>query len=214
MAILLFPVATATMNFPIYMTGLMMGLSLIVAIGAQNAFILRQGLRREHVFAVCLTCGLSDAVLILLGVTSLRQITTMLPWLDPAMRTGGAAFLIWYGARSLRSALRSTGALTIEDEVASPFWPTLATCLALTWLNPHVYLDTVVFLGTISTRFPGDEMLFAAGAMSASFLFFFALGYGAGWLRPIFSRPSAWRILDLAIAAVMGTIALGLLRGL
>lgn len=202
------------MNFPIYLTGLMMGLSLIVAIGAQNAFVLRQGLRREHVFAVCLTCGVSDAILILLGVTSLGQIAAMLPWLDPAMRFGGAAFLIWYGARSLHSAVRSSGALTVGEEVSSRFWPTFATCMALTWLNPHVYLDTVVLLGTIATRFPGEEMLFAAGAMSASFLFFFALGYGAKWLRPIFSRPSAWRVLDTVIAAVMWTIAYRLLSGM
>lgn len=201
------------MNFPVYMTGLMMGLSLIVAIGAQNAFVLRHGLRREHVFAVCLTCGLSDAVLIFLGVTGLKQITTMLPWLDPAMRFGGAAFLTWYGAKSFHSALRSSGALTVAEEAASKFWPTLATCLALTWLNPHVYLDTVVLLGTIATRFPGHELLFAAGAMSASFLFFFALGYGAKWLRPLFSRPLAWRVLDFAIAAVMWAIAYKLLRG-
>ena len=202
------------MNFPIYITGMMMGLSLIVAIGAQNAFVLRQGLRREHVFAVCLTCGLSDAILILIGVTSLGQITAMLPWIDPAMRFAGAAFLVWYGARSLYSALRSTGALTVGGEHAQGFWPTLATCLALTWLNPHVYLDTVVLLGTVATRFPGDEMMFAAGAMSASFLFFFALGYGATWLRPVFARPAAWRILDLAIAVVMWMIAGKLLGGI
>lgn len=202
------------MNFPIYFTGMMMGLSLIVAIGAQNTFVLRQGLRREHVFAVCLTCGLSDAILILIGVTSLGQITAMLPWIDPAMRIAGAAFLVWYGARSLYSALRSTNGLTIGHEHSPGFWPTFSTCLALTWLNPHVYLDTVVLLGTVATRFPGDEMVFAAGAMSASFLFFFALGYGATWLRPIFARPSAWRILDLAIAAVMWMIAGKLLRGM
>jgi L-lysine exporter family protein LysE/ArgO len=201
------------MNFPIFLTGLLMGLSLIVAIGAQNAFILRQGIKRQHVFAVCLTCGLSDAILIFLGVTSLQQVAAMLPWLDPAMRLGGAAFLVWYGAKSLYSALRSSGTLSVEEEAPSSFWPTFATCLALTWLNPHVYLDTVVLLGTIATRFPGDEMLFAAGAMSASFLFFFALGYGAKWLRPVFSKPAAWRVLDLVIAAIMFLIAYRLLRG-
>lgn len=199
------------MTLSIYMTGLMMGLSLIVAIGAQNAFILRQGVRQEHVFAVCLVCALSDAVLILLGVTSLGRIVAVLPWLDPVMRLAGAAFLAWYGARSLYSAWRSRGALTVGEAVASRFWPTLATCLALTWLNPHVYLDTVVLLGTISTRFAGQQLLFAAGAMSASFLFFFSLGYGAAWLRPLFSKPSTWRMLDAAIAMTMWVIAFNLL---
>ncbi len=174
-----------------YLTGLMMGLSLILAIGAQNAFVLRQGLLRQHVLAICLACSLSDALLILLGVTSLRQVAALMPWLDPAMRYGGAAFLLWYAAKSLHSALRSEAALVLKAEAAQPFWPTLLTCLALTWLNPHVYLDTVLLLGTLSTRFPGGELTFAFGAMTASFLFFFALGYGAAWLRPVFARPLA-----------------------
>ncbi|APO78301.1 LysE family amino acid efflux protein (plasmid) [Rhizobium etli 8C-3] len=200
------------MNFPVFGTGLMMGLSLIVAIGAQNAFVLRQGLRNEHVFAVCLACGLSDALLIILGVTSFRQISALLPWLDPAMRYGGAAFLIWYGAKSLYSAFRSSGALTVQEAALPNFRATLATCLALTWLNPHVYLDTVVLLGTISTRFPGYEVSFAAGAATGSFLFFFSLGYGATWLRPIFSKPASWRILEALITFTMWLIAFNLLR--
>jgi L-lysine exporter family protein LysE/ArgO len=200
------------MNFPIFGTGLMMGLSLIVAIGAQNAFVLRQGLRNEHVFAVCLACGLSDAVLITLGVTSFRQIAAFLPWLDPVMRYGGAAFLIWYGAKSLYSAFRSSAALAEQEAGSSNFPATLATCLALTWLNPHVYLDTVVLLGTISTRFPGYEVSFAAGAATGSFLFFFSLGYGATWLRPIFSKPASWRFLETLITLTMWVIAFNLLR--
>ncbi|ARO24497.1 amino acid transporter [Rhizobium sp. S9] len=199
------------MNFSIYVTGLMMGLSLIVAIGAQNAFILRQGLRNEHVFAVCLTCALSDAVLIMLGVTSLQQIAGLLPWLNPVMRYGGAAFLAWYGAKSLYSALRSSAVLTAAEAETTSFSRTLATCLALTWLNPHVYLDTVVLLGTISTRYPGQQASFAAGAVTGSFLFFFALGYGATWLRPIFSRPASWRMLETLVAATMWFIAFKLI---
>jgi L-lysine exporter family protein LysE/ArgO len=190
----------------------MMGLSLIVAIGAQNAFVLRQGLRNEHVFAVCLACGLSDAVLITLGVTSFRQISAWLPWLDPAMRYGGAAFLIWYGGKSLYSAFRSSGALAVQEAGRANFRATLATCLALTWLNPHVYLDTVMLLGTISTRFPGYEVSFAAGAATGSFLFFFSLGYCASWLRPIFSKPASWRILETLITFTMWMIAFNLLR--
>lgn len=202
------------MDFSVYVTGLMMGLGLIAAIGAQNAFVLRQGLRNEHVLAVCLACALSDAVLIVLAVTGFRQIAAMLPWLDPAMRHAGAAFLIWYGARSLYSALRSSGALGAGAAGSSGFRQTLATCLALTWFNPHVYLDTVVLLGTISTRFPGRGVSFAAGAVTASFLFFFALGYGAAWLRPIFARPSAWRVLETLVAFTMWAIAFRLLSGM
>lgn len=202
------------MELSVYLTGLMMGLSLIVAIGAQNAFVLRQGLRNEHVFAVCLACGLSDTLLIVLGVTSLRQIAALLPWLDPVMRYGGAGFLFWYGAKSLYSALRSSGALAAGEAKSSSIGKTLATCLALTWLNPHVYLDTVVLLGTISTRFPGGEFAFTAGAVTASMLFFFSLGYGATWLRPIFARPSAWRILETLIALTMWIIASKLLSGI
>ncbi|MBY5754279.1 LysE/ArgO family amino acid transporter [Rhizobium changzhiense] len=202
------------MNFSIYITGLMMGLSLIVAIGAQNAFILRQGLRNEHVFAVCLACAVSDAALIVLGVTSLHQIARFMPWFDPVMRYGGAAFLVWYGAKSLYSALRSSAALTAGEAKPSSFRQTLATCLALTWLNPHVYLDTVVLLGTISTRYPGQQASFAVGAVTGSFLFFFSLGYGATRLRPIFSKPSSWRMLETLVAFTMWIIAFKLLGGL
>ncbi|RWR29255.1 amino acid transporter, partial [Sinirhodobacter populi] len=131
------------MNFPIFLTGLTMGLSLIVAIGAQNAFVLRQGLKGEHVLAVCLACALSDAVLIAVGVTGFGRIMAVVPWLDPVMRYGGAAFLFWYGAKSLRSAFRSAGALgAAEEGGAGGLSRVLMTCLALTWLNPHVYLDT------------------------------------------------------------------------
>lgn len=202
------------MQFSTYFTGLGMGLSLIVAIGAQNAFVLRQGLRDEYVLAVCLACAVSDAILILVGVTSFRQIAAILPWLDPVMRYGGAAFLIWYGLKSLISALRSSGALEIGEGSAASFRRVLLTCLALTWLNPHVYLDTMVLLGTLSTRFVGEEMVFAAGAVTASFVFFFGLGYGATWLRPIFTRPAAWRILEAVIAVIMWAIAFKLLVGL
>jgi len=202
------------MDISIFFTGLMMGLSLIVAIGAQNAFVLRQGLRNEYVFTVCLACALSDAILIILGVTSLQKIVSFLPWLDPVMRYGGAAFLIWYGGKSLYSAFRSTGALDVGNGSSVSFAKTLTMCLALTWLNPHVYLDTVVLLGTISTRFPGQQVSFAAGATAGSFLFFFALGYGATKLRPLFAKPQAWRILEAVIAAIMWLIAFKLLSGL
>lgn len=199
------------MDMTTYLTGMTMGLSLIVAIGAQNAFVLRQGLRNQYVFAVCLTCALSDAILIIIGVTSLERIVGVLPLLNPVMRYGGAAFLIWYGCKSALSAFRGSAALDVGADAPASFVATFATCLALTWLNPHVYLDTVVLLGTISTRFPGHQFEFAAGAVTGSFLFFFSLGYGAVRLRPIFSRPATWRILDALIACTMWVIAWKLL---
>lgn len=202
------------MDASVFVTGMAMGLSLIVAIGAQNAFVLRQGLRDEHVFAVALTCSLSDAILIAAGVSGFGKITGSLPWIEPAMRWGGAAFLVWYGTMSLRSALRSTEALTSEASVPrAGFGEVMLACLTFTWLNPHVYLDTVALLGTISTQFPGREASFAAGAMSGSFLFFFSLAYGATKLGPIFAWPVAWRILEATIAVVMWTIAFQLATG-
>ncbi|MCR4264744.1 LysE/ArgO family amino acid transporter [Nitratireductor sp. ZSWI3] len=202
------------MDMMVFFTGLTMGLSLIVAIGAQNAFVLRQGLRGEHVLAVCLACAVSDAILITVGVTSFQTITKWLPWLEPVMRFGGATFLFWYGAKSLLSALRSNAALAADtSREMTDLFRTLVACLAITWLNPHVYLDTVVLLGTISTQFAGNRASFAVGAILGSFAFFFALGYGAARLRPLFERPLAWRVLETLIACVMWAIALRLLTG-
>ncbi|WP_138471027.1 LysE/ArgO family amino acid transporter [Poseidonocella sp. HB161398] len=200
------------MTLSVYLAGLGIGLSLIVAIGAQNAFVLRQGLRGEHVLAVCLACALSDAVLILLGVAGFARITAALPGLDPAMRWLGAGFLVWQGWKSARAALGPGEALlAAAGGQGRPLAPVLSACLAFTWLNPHVYLDTVVLLGTVSTQFPGQQAAFAAGAMTGSLLFFFALGYGAAALRPVFASPAAWRALEASIALVMWAIAAGLL---
>jgi L-lysine exporter family protein LysE/ArgO len=202
------------MDLTVFFSGMMMSMSLIVAIGAQNAFVLRQGLRGEHVLAVCLACAVSDAILITVGVTSFQTVSEWLPWLEPVMRYGGAAFLVWYGAKSLLSALRSNEALAADSLPAmTDFYRTLVACLAITWLNPHVYLDTVVLLGTISTQFADTRGSFAVGAILGSFVFFFSLGYGAIRLRPVFERPAAWRILEALIALVMWLIALKLLIG-
>ncbi len=191
-----------------FLAGLSVSLSLIVAIGAQNAFVLRQGLRNERVLAVVMVCALSDAILITFGVTTIGTIALWAPWFDPVMRYGGACFLGWYGAKSLKSAFRSTSALTPDSSTErAGLAPVMFTCLALTWLNPHVYLDTVVLLGAISTRFPGSEASFAAGAISGSFVFFFSLGYGAGRLRPLFAKPLAWRAFEATIAMVMWSIS-------
>jgi L-lysine exporter family protein LysE/ArgO len=192
-------------------SGFSLGLSLILAIGAQNAFVLKQGLKREHVFLVCLTCAASDAVLILLGVMGLGIIIEQAPWLMPVMRYGGAAFLLVYGARSFIAAWRSSDVLLQAVHVKGALLPTLLTCAALTWLNPHVYLDTVLLIGSISTQFPEQKGLFAAGAMLSSFVFFFSLGYAAAWLRPIFARPMSWRVLEVIVGITMWAIAYKLL---
>ena len=198
---------------PAFPSGFLLGLSLIVAIGAQNAFVLRQGLRREHVMAVALTCALSDAILIAIGVSGYAEVTARLPALEPALRFGGAAFLIVYGALRFRAAWQGGETLSPASGHRQSLRSVLATCLALTWLNPHVYLDTVLLIGSISTQYPGEAIAFAAGAMSASFAFFFSLAYGARALRPLFSRPSTWRALETAIGLLMWTIAAGLVVG-
>ena len=194
-----------------FLAGLGTGLSLIVAIGAQNAFVLKQGLLRRHVFAVCLFCATSDAVLIAVGVAGMTGIATNVPWLAGAMKWGGAAFLLWYGAKSFRAALAGGEAMRARGQQAG-LAATLATIAALTWLNPHVWLDTVVLLGAISAQWP-DRLGFALGAMSGSFAFFFSLGYGARLLAPIFAQPSAWRILDVIVGIIMWVIALKLILG-
>ncbi|MTH64516.1 LysE/ArgO family amino acid transporter [Paracoccus shanxieyensis] len=191
-----------------YLAGLATGLSLILAIGAQNAFVLKQGLMRRHVFATCAFCALSDAVLIVLGVMGAGAMAAHFPWFLPLMRWGGAAFLLVYGARALLAAWRGGGALH-ASEAAPSLSATLVVIAALTWLNPHVWLDTVVLLGSLSSGF--DRLPFAAGAVSGSFLFFFSLGYGARFLAPVFARPKAWQVLDVCVGLVMWTIAFGLI---
>lgn len=197
----------------VFLPGFLLGSSLILAIGAQNAFVLRQGLRQEYVFAVCAVCAVSDAILIAAGVAGFGVLMTALPWLAPAMRFGGAAFLLAYALRSLWSAWHNRSALNPSADTRKSLGATVLTCLAFTWLNPHVYLDTVVLLGSVSTRYAGQRMAFALGAMSASLLFFFALGYGARLLRPLFANPKAWRVLDAAIGITMLTLAVRLAVG-
>lgn len=191
-----------------FTAGFALGFSLILAIGSQNAFVLRQGIRREHVFAVVLTCALSDAILIAAGVGGFGAIATANPLLETVMRYGGAVFLIWYGLRNLVSAWRGGGAMA-QGASAGSLRRALLTVLALTWLNPHVYIDTVVLLGSISAQYD-NKLWFAFGAMTASFVFFFSLGYGARFLGPLFAKPKAWRILDLIVAITMFVIAASL----
>ena len=193
--------------------GFALGLSLILAIGAQNAFVLRQGLRGAHVLAVVLTCALSDAVLIVIGVAGFAAVSEAMPGIVPLMRWGGTAFLLVYGALSFKAALGPAAALEPAEAGTGSLGKALATCLALTWLNPHVYLDTVVLLGSISTHYEGAQAAFGAGAVTASFVFFFALGFGARLLRPLFAKPSAWRLLEVIVGITMWAIAAKLVFG-
>jgi L-lysine exporter family protein LysE/ArgO len=190
--------------------GFFLGFSLILAIGAQNAFVLRQGLHRTHIFWVCLTCALSDAILIGAGVAGATVITEAAPWVLSLLRWGGVVFLLAYGARSFLAAWSGGAALIPAGEGKGSLAAALLTCLALTWLNPHVYLDTVVLLGSVSAGWAGHKLAFAAGAMTSSFIFFFGLGYGARLLRPLFARAAAWRILEVLVGATMWVIAAGL----
>ncbi len=193
-----------------FIPGFVLSLTLILAIGAQNAFVLRQGLRREHVFWVCLTCGLSDALLIAAGVAGFGALAEAVPWFETVMRYGGAAFLIFYGAQNALSAWRGGSALEVAGQAPKSLRATILTLLAITFLNPHVYLDTLVLLGSISAQYDSG-LAFGGGAALASILFFFVLGYGARLLQPIFARPVSWRILDAVIALTMWLIAAKLL---
>ena len=195
------------------LSGLGLGLSLIVAIGAQNAFVLRQGLRGEHVLPVVLVCAVSDAVLVVAGVLGAGALLDRVPGLLLVFRFGGAAFLLCYAALAARRALRP-GALGAEAGGAGvPVATALATAFALTLLNPHVYLDTVVLLGSIAQTHGEHRLFFAAGACTASALWFAGLGWGARLLRPLFARPGAWRVLDALVAMVMAGIAASLVLG-
>jgi len=193
-----------------FTAGFILSFSLILAIGAQNAFVLRQGLRREHVFVICFVSGLSDAILIGIGVSSFEAVSRLFPWIAPAFLYAGAAFLIWYGWQNFRAAVRGNQVLRASDIKANSLKKTLLTCLAMTWLNPHAWLDTVILVGSVSTKYD-DALAFAVGATLASFTFFFMLGYGARLLAPLFVKPTAWRVLDGVVAVTMWAIAAMLL---
>jgi L-lysine exporter family protein LysE/ArgO len=190
-------------------TGFLTGLSLIVAIGAQNAFVLRQGLARSNVFLVVLICSVSDALLIALGVLGLGTAIESLPVLLEVVRWFGVGYLIWFGISSLRRAFKAESLSTSSNSAASIKQAVLTT-LSLTFLNPHVYLDTVIFVGGLSHQFGDQAFVFAVGAMTASFVWFFSLGFGASRLSPLMSKPVFWKILDIFIALVMFTIAISL----
>ncbi|MEV4636468.1 LysE/ArgO family amino acid transporter [Actinoplanes sp. NPDC049548] len=182
---------------------------LIVAIGAQNAFVLRQGLRREHVVPVVLTCAISDLLLIAAGIAGLGAVVAGHPAVLTAIRWSGAVFLLGYALLAAKRAIRPT-ALSPADRAPATLRATLLTCLALTYLNPHVYLDTVLLLGSLAQQY-AHQWLFGVGAAAASGVWFAALGLGARKLAPVLNKPVAWRILDGLIAAVMAGLAVALL---
>ncbi len=193
--------------------GFSLGLSLILAIGSQNAFVLKQGLKNQYLFAVCAVCALSDALLISAGVAGFGAIVKQFPEIEVMARYGGAIFLFTYGALSFKSAFTTTHALGAAGDSKGSIWKAIGMCLAFTWLNPHVYLDTVVLLGSISTQYHPQQALFAIGAVTASFVFFFALGYGARYLAPLFQSPKSWKILEFIVGIVMWSIATTLVLG-
>ena len=200
-------------SFNAFFSGFSLGLSLILAIGAQNAFVLKQGIKKQHVFLVCIICALSDAVLIFVGVSVFGYVVERYQVIKTAALWGGFVFLSIYGLRSLYSAFSASHTLTSGDEEARGAAKTALLTLAFTWLNPHVYLDTVLLLGSVSTKFGERAGLFRVGAMCASFAFFFSLGYGARFLAPLFQKLAAWKILEFFVGVTMITLGTMLVIG-
>lgn len=194
-----------------FISGFAIGLSLIVAIGAQNAFVLKQGLKQHYIFWICLICALSDSILIIMGVAGFTQIIEHYPNVVSVSKFLGALFLMIYGSQHFYSALRSQQSIELNPDSPVSLQRIILLCLAFTWLNPHVYLDTVVLMGSISTQYTLYKWWFATGAVISSWLFFFSLGYGAKFLLPCFQSPKAWKILDIIIGIIMWCIAFSLL---
>ena len=205
---------TLPLAWPVFAQGLALSLGLIVAIGAQNAFVLRQGLRREHVWPVVAFCALADAVLITAGVLGMAQALGERPGLARALALAGAAFLAVYGWQALRRARQASQLTAAEGGApALSLRAALAQAAAFTLFNPHVYLDTVLLVGSIGAQQPpGLQGWFVAGASAASLLWFCALGFGARWLAPLFARPRAWQVLDALIGVTMWVLSALLVR--
>ena len=189
-----------------FSSGILSGLALIIAIGAQNAFVIRQGLQRQHVLTVVLFCAISDALLIAAGTAGLGKVIESAPEVLEIVRWFGVTYLIFFGLKSLRSAFRHN-TLTLEKGNLVSRKRTILTVLGLTFLNPHVYLDTVIFLGSIANQFPADKWFFSAGAMTASFLWFFFIGFGSKMAARFMVKVVFWKVLDLAVAIIMFTLA-------
>lgn len=198
------------MDATVFLAGFALSATLIIAIGAQNAFVLRQGLRREHVGPIVAFCAACDAVLIAAGVAGIGQLLARWPSLADVLRIAGTVFLLAYGALALRRAVRP-GTLQPGSGRPLALKGALLQAAAFTWLNPHVYLDTVMLVGAIGGRYPpAGQAAFVGGATTASVAWFSALGYGARWLAPWFRQPMAWRVLDAVIGCTMAAIAVSL----
>ncbi|MDA0715387.1 MAG: LysE/ArgO family amino acid transporter [archaeon] len=200
--------------YAFYLEGFLLSLGLIVAIGAQNAFVLRQGLMSSHIFLVCLLCSISDATLIFIGVYGVGSWLSSINAARVAITLMAALFLLFYGFLRIRSATHPVG-LELEHAKATSRKTTAFTALAFTWLNPHVYMDTLLLIGGASARYVGSERsAFAIGAATASFVFFFSLGYGARLLSSKLSQPTIWRFIDSIIALLMFILSGVLIRSL
>jgi L-lysine exporter family protein LysE/ArgO len=193
--------------------GYLVAISLIAAIGAQNAFVLRQGIRREHVGWVVLICAASDAVLIAAGIAGFGAVSARVPWLGAAMLWAGVAFLLVYGGLRFVAAWRGGAGLIPAGTAPVSLRRVVVSCLLLTWANPHVYLDTLVLIGAISAQYAPHGFAFGVGAVAASASFFSALGFGARLLAPVMARPQAWVVLELIVGATMWAIAAALVFG-
>lgn len=194
-----------------FLAGFSLGLSLILAIGSQNAFVLKQGIKNQHVFVICVVCALSDAILIGFGVAGFGALVNQFPEIELFARYGGAIFLGVYSLLSFKSALTTKHALDANVDSKATMAKAIMMSLAFTWLNPHVYLDTVILLGSISTQYQPNQLIFAIGAITASFVFFFSLGYCSKFLAPLFQKPSSWKVLEFVVGIVMATIAITLI---
>jgi L-lysine exporter family protein LysE/ArgO len=195
-----------------FLTGFFLGLSLIIAIGAQNTFVLRQGILGQHVFYIALFCALSDALLISIGVAGISFFLNNFISQNLNILFGlSALWLTGYGAIRLKSVIKSNKIIEVEASTIKGLFPTMSVAAVLTFLNPHVYLDTMILIGSISQQFTGfHKFTFSLGACLASFIFFFSLAYGARLLTPLMKRPFSWKILDSLIALIMFTIAFNL----
>lgn len=199
---------------PIFIKGFITSISLIAAIGAQNAYVLKKGIQRDRVFIVSFLCFFCDFVLMFAGIYGLAELNSILPWFKPVTMIGGVIFLLVYGFNSFRSAIKGGSVLVADDEMQAtqtPLMKAVAITLAITLLNPHVYIDTFFIVGGIGSKYAGDERLtFALGCVTASFVWFMSLGYGSRLLQPLFKNPRSWQILDFGIGVFMWTIAYSL----
>ena len=199
-------------HFPIFLSGFLVSLSLIVAIGPQNSFVLKQGIKGQHVGYICAVCIVSDMLLISVGVFTLDRLTALFPTVAVWAKYFGSVFLTLYGIQHFISAIRPKDTIDIDSHpegitTTTSAYKTILVILALTWLNPHVYLDTVLLIGSVATQYGDQKILFALGAFAGTIVFFLSLGYGARLLRPLFINPKSWQILDGIIGGIMIGIA-------